>query len=498
MSPRNFSTNRRAVIAGSLATLVASRAAFAGNANRIPPKEWEQYLITGVQDSGIFETINEIESWDSDLNRIGSIPVPESYISHDPTGKDGDLLVMTMAGSTIVDLKAATEKEISWDRTDPGYISQVLPDVGLPRHPKYLIAQMFDLTAVLLIDLETGEGRDITETLSNQDIDLVASVVDYPTEGSVGSIWTGDNAYLLDFENPENAQKLIGDDEGWYSTTAQLSHDGKYVTFTTYDPKSSGQSANVYLQEIETGEYTKLFEGHAYSTAFFIPNDPEHFMAVSEEGLERRTLSAPTESGELVREVGQNGVRPSWLRVGKVLLYGHRELRDGPLNWMLVNMETLEHTDLPELEGKRPQWPNLGYSAPSHLLFVDDTYDAVPVSIVGLDIDSAETWPMVDGVYVSHLHSITGSRDGRWYTISAQNRGSNVGVWLANMEERTLYEFPEDQGLISEYAAVSPDGDTVAVTFIEGRHESMGTYIASTETPADVTRLTNASVLGWA
>ncbi len=501
MSPFNAYTNRRAIIAGSLATVAAIRATNAqtpeSESEPIPAEERESFLITGVLDSGGFDLISEIESWDAELNRIGSIPIPESYVSHDPTGKDGDVLITTLSGSTIVDLKIADRKDIAWDGGDPGYLSQVLPDAGLPRHPKYLIAQLFDLTAVLKVDLETGEGSDITEALANQDVDLVTTIVDYPNDGSIGAIWTGDNVYLVDFEDPENVQKLIGDDEGWYSTTAQLSHNGEHVIFTTYDPDQRGQAANVYLQNVASGEYEKILEGHAYTTGFFIPNDPENFMALSAEGLEIRSLSAPAETGTLIREVGQNGCRPSWLNVGKKLLYGHRDVQDGPYSWMIVDMETLEYTDLPDLGDMRPIWPNLGYSAPQHLLFHDDTHDDVPVTVVGLDIENAETWPVVDGVYVSQLHSISASRTGDWYTVSAQNRGTNVGVWLVNMNDRSLYEFPEDQGMISEYAAVSPDGNTVAVTFIEGRHESKGTYVASTDTPEDVTRISDSTVLGW-
>lgn len=498
MNRHSRTLTRRSLIAGSLATTAATRIASAQTPQLTQITEGTQYLVTAVAPSGDPEILTGIEAYDAGLNKLSAMPISDGVVNFDQTGRSGVIHVMTLFGGLMVDVAKGDVVTIHWDTTDPGYLFPAKPDEGKGYSERYLMAQPLEMDKILLVNLETFEGTDITGHVANESTDAIAMVPDLPVTGSLGGLWTGDHVYTLDLENPESAEALVGDDPDWYSTTLQLSHDGKWGTFTTYDPQGSGQDARCYLQNLETGDFTKIMDGHAWTTGFFIPNDPAHFVAnAPDSGLEYRSIETPDESGEVIAEVEEEGSRVYWLAEGNVLLYGHRTNNDAPRNWLRIDMETREVTELPELEGQRPWWPQLSRTQPKHLLFCEDTYDNVTHTLRGFDVETGEVWVAVEDVYIEVIDGVSASRDGTWYTASTPNRGTNIGVWLIDMVNRTSHKLEEGDGLYAEYGAVSPDGQTLAVTYLEQPDGVRYTTTSSTGSPEDTSKLTDAHVLGW-
>lgn len=498
MIHQSASFTRRSLVAGSLAAAAIAKSASAQTPESTPATEFNQYLVTGIALDAEGTLIGGIETYDGNLNQLSRMEITDGVVSFEQTGRSGVIYVMTLFGAMMVDLEQGQPAAINWQTADPGYIFPAPPVEGKNPSERYIVAQNIEMSKVLVVDLETFEGRDITEYIANEGTDVVAMVPDVPETGSLGGVWTGDNVYFIDYANPESAEPLVGDDPDWYSTTLQLSDDGTWGTFTTYDPDGDGATANCYLRNMETGEYSKIMEGNAWTTGFFIPNDPEHFIAHSPEtGLEYRAIATPDEPGELIAEVEMEGGRQYWLNEGKILLYGHRVSNDAPRNWIRIDMETREVTELPDLEGQKPWWPDLAKTAPKHLLFCEDTYEELTHTLRGFDVDTGEVWVAVEEVYIEPLNGITASNDGIWYTASTPNRGTNVGVWLINMANKDAHKLEEGGGLYAEYGAVSPDGSTIAVTYLTQPDSSRVTTVASTGSPEDTTEITDAHVLGW-
>lgn len=492
-------SSRRSFLAGAAASIALAKSAGAVTPVSNTEGTGQHYLLTGMSSGGSINLILGVETFDANLNRLGTVEIPDGVINFNPTGRPEINVLMTTFGSAVMNLETSSLADISWETADPGYVFPALPNEGISYNPKYLLAQGMEASNVLLIDLETLEGRDISKFLANEDTSLVALIPDIPEEGSIGGVWTGNNVFLVDFSDPESASRLTGDDTSWYSTTLNLSHDGEWAIFTTYDPATGGKTANVYLQNIASGEYEQILEGHAWTTGFFIPNDPEHFMALSAEGLEYRNLEAPAESGELVANVGQMGVKARWINDGAQLLYGHRETQNGSYSWILIDMDSLDVQELDGLEGMKPYWPRLAHTNPAHLMFMEDDYDIESHSFRGLDLGTGEVWEVLEQPVVpTPLNGLTASADGKWYTISTVNKGDLVGTWLINMETRDIHEFVQGEDkLYSVYAAVSPDGETVAVTLLQQPGSEHSTWTAPTNAPDDLTKLTDSVVIGW-
>lgn len=499
MLQRITTSSRRSLIAATAAALALTKSVGAVTPVSNTEAAGKHYLHTGISSPGSLHTISGVETFDADLNQIGAVQVPDGVISYNPTGRSDIILLMTMFGSAIIDLASSSRADISWDGPDPGYVVPAFPDESIPFNPKYMLAQGFTASEVLLIDLETLEGRDISEFISNDSTSLLALIPDIPAEGYVGGVWTGDNVYLIDFEHPESAEALVGDDPEWYSTTLNLSFDGRWAIFTTYDPAEGGRIANVYLQDLTSGSHEQILTGHAWTTGFFIPNDPHHFMALSEDGLEYRSLDAPADPGDLVHSVGQMGVKSRWIKDGSQLLYGYRTVQDGPYSWILIDMESLEVQELAGLEDMKPYWPKLAHTRPEHLMFINDEANAEKVSIVGLDLNTGEVWDVLeDSVVLPNLHGLTASADGKWYTVSTVNQGRLIGTWLVDMESKSLHEFVQGEDRqFAEYAAVSPDGETVAVTMVQQPGTERSTWTAPVNDPDALTKLTDSVVMGW-
>lgn len=498
MTKHLVSISRRGLIAASMAAAAMAKTVAGQTPEPETDADGDQYLLTAMSPNGDTAFLIGIESYDGELNQIAQTKIEDGVVHYEQTGKSGLVLVTTLFGSQIVDVSRGQIETVDWDAGDPGYIFPAVTEYGRDLNEDYLMAMPTDMGVILLIDLETFSGRDITEYVANNSTDMLAMVPDMPIEGSMGGVWTGDKVYMLDYDNPESAEPMVGDDPEWYSTTLQLSYDGKWATFTTYDPSSRGEVANCYLQNLETGDYTRILEGNAWTTGFFIPNDFEHFIAHNpESGLEYRSIETPDETGEVLAEVDLEGSSAYWLNDGATLLYGHRPDNDSPRNWILVDMESREVTELDDLEGTRPWWPKLAKTRPENLLFITDSNADVPFTFMGLDIANGEVWDAVSDVNVNTLNGVTASQDGNWYTVSSVNRGSNIGVWLIDMVNKNAHKLDEGDGLYPETGAVSPDGSILAVTYLEQPGSIRYTTTASTDAPEEKTKLTDSHVLGW-
>lgn len=502
MKLSSATTNRRSFIACTAAALATLKSQAQATPEATPESESSHYLLTGVSTGSSLVTISGVEAWNTDLENVAQIEIQDGVIDFNPTGREGIVLLVTMFGSAVADINASQRADIQWDSYDPGYVVPALPDEGEEYSSKYLLGQGIDMGGVFLIDLETLQGRDIAEHLTNESTELFAVVPDIPQTGSIGGIWTGDNVYLLDFENPEEAEKLVGDDPDWYSTTLNLDDSGKFAIYTTYDPADRGQTANVYFLDIESGEHELIMEGHAWTSGRFIPNNTEHFIALSPEGLELRNIATPADKGELISEVGQMGLKALWFDDGKTLLYGHRQVQDGDYEWLKIDMDTLDTLELPDLIGRKPVYPRLPQTRPEHLLFIEDEFNLDVYTFAALDISTGEVWsPFDDEIALTSLNPTTASTDGRWYTISSRNEGALIGTWLVDMQNREVVALDEvtdtEETRYSEYAAVSPDGSTLAIQYLTQPESERTTVVAPTSDPADQTDLTNDVLLGW-
>lgn len=495
--PANYPVNRRALLASTALGAMLGKPTFA----QTPVAEDGQnpyFLITGASTSDTRGWFDDLEVFDSNLTSLGGQQFQEAALRVDSTGNPTLIQVHTLSGMFLLDLENIAKLSVDWGIPDPGLLHPMRYNSnGIDRNPDWMLFSNTELTRALLLNLQTFEGRDIADHIAPPWATTVPVLPNIPEEGSLATVWTGDFVYLVDFEDPENAVRLIGDEADWYSTAANINNDQSIVAFTAYDPDSDGETAQVHFMDIATQEFSVIAEGTAWSGVYFIPNDPDHFLLTNPGQVELRTVAAPEEEGEVIAKGGSEGFELYWLNDKNLILHGYKEASESAQQWQLIDLVENTTTPLPDLEGQTVMWPDLAKSDPKWLMFGPDTVESGAGMLHGLDIATAEVWTVMEDVYLHSDSPVSASHDGKFYCLATKNRGTNKGAWLFDLENRDTHSFPYGDGKFTERASVSPDGATVAIGIVEQPGSYYLSYTAPTTDPDNLTELTERVILRW-
>lgn len=495
INPAITISRRNAIIAG-LGALVAVPAARAQTPIATTASN-QNFLITGKPTRYSRDSIEEVQFWNSALEPVFSFGVDTFLTDFYPTSRPGLLEIKTDFALQFLDLQTGEMTSIDWGRDDFGRpLRTAGVDLGIDMNPDWLVYSNLEMSRVMLIDLNTLEATEISDYIAPSWAMFIPVVPDIPATGSVATLWTGDFVYAIDFTKPEEAIRLIGDDKEWYSSSASLSNDGKWVAFTTYNPETDGDEALVYLMDMESRDYQVIASGSAWTQAFFSPISSDQFFLASPSALEQRSVSSPDEPGKELAPLNAETTFFGWLDGGSRILLGSRKDRDSAIEYTLVDLEHGTSIPLPEVSGKKPFWPDHPQTNPGWLLFEEDSSEVTLQSLIGVDMTTGESWVALEDVYVNQNKGYSASADGRYFSVASMNKGKNLGVWLIDMQDRSFHAFPYADGQFSTSATISADGKiAVGILYQPGSVDS--TWVGSTHDPENLTELAGVIPLRW-
>ncbi len=471
---RLSTVNRRAFV-GLTAALFTPAAARARaprptNLKEVSDESSGSRLLVGAPDQ--FGFINAIGVLDGGGSLLTIIETGDSVFNVRTTPNERRVMLELMMASAYLDLDTG-------DQTTFDDVAQVLmpqpavdgPSAGSAAH---LIAPTFSLDAIVRLDVETGWLTDITTYLQGETQTLIPALAAFGPSGALAGVWTGNNVYLLDPAQPEDALVLNGGDDSLYSTAFGIASNEEWIAYTTYDPGDG--LGEVILQSTVDGTVIPVVEGDAWSCVQFIPGDDTSFLLMHDGAIERRSIDDPTAAGERVIAIGSQPLADTVTSADdSKRLVSSRKSGGGPTEWVLLDLEANTGTELPDLSGLDLLPISTWEQEPRHALFGSQpeafSLDLRPGPLTGLSLETGEVTPLLKDVALDSLVTHSTTADGAWAVLSNHPESPEPGFWVVDLAEGVATAVTSTYAVMNG-GCLSPDGKLAAVTGRGEDHES--------------------------
>lgn len=445
-----------------------------------------------------FGFVDTIDIFDMAGTQVGRIDTPDSVMTVTPSPDPQRVNLTYIESAAQLDLAAMELISLDVTGADEGGLMFPSPAINgrASSGPTHMVLPTMYFGGVYLYDLATAQATSITEWTVAPHQELIPASPIFGPGGSLAGVWTGDNVFLLDIHNPEQAVALNGHDDELYSTSFAITADEKFVSYTTYDPANA--RGQVLWQHLESGDVLPVVNGTAWSTADVIPGDPDHFLLFHDGHVERRSLADPAADGDVF---GRIGVQPLVTTLGSndgvYRMIGSRRDAGAPQRWQWLDLANGILRDLPELDGLDCKALTPWEQDPRHLVFGGmrdpDTGNFLAAPVVGLDLELGETFDLLDDVVLDGAVRHSTTTDGRYMLLSSYPEAEPVGTWLLDLVNRTAQQFP----LGTLGGALTPEGNLAALAVPTGTENQTEVILFDPAHPADFQSVGAGQVLGW-
>lgn len=423
--------------------------------------------------------------------------MPDGVVSVAATPDSRWVNVSLLDGAAQIDLESLELRMLDVTRPTEGPLVFPSPAVTgrASSGPTHMVLPTMYFAGVYLYDLAMAEAVSITEWIVAANQPLIPASPTFGRSGLLAGVWTGDNTYLLDVREPEQARVLNGHDERLYSTSFAISEDEELVSYTTYDPADG--TGQVLWEEVASGDLLPVVDGTAWSVTDVIPGDSEHFLLFHDGQLERRSFVDPGATGDVL---GRIGAQPSSTTLGTAdgmtRLISSRRSDSSPLRWQWLDLAEGTLRDLPELDGMDCKAPTPWEQDPRYLVlgggFDPDTWEVSAAPVIGLDLMTGETFDLLGEVVLDAMVRHTTTADGSQTLLTTDTNVDGGGTWLLDVAHRTAEQFPVG----TTGGAIMPEGTRAALS-VPGSGGDLEVLLFDPAAPADFASLGAGQVLGW-